>query len=1087
MKQCINCSSGEISTVAEKDRIFYYCSNCNHKFDRAIDNTGKIITTKENGLVKHITIGAVIKSYNKILFIDRKKFPFGLCLPTGHLYQNETLEDALRKKVLEKTGYEVKSQKLILHETIGDQCKDGAELHEWYLYECKVGKNESFETYTKNISWIDKNDLPNTNLTDATKIILNKIGLLFNEDIIKRIGKNNTHIPKIKPNNKSKSIKESIIEDLPIAIVIYDLKGKIAFSNIAATKFLERAKNSPSGEAFVKALEGISKRASASKIKVSSNLILDRHQFNIVASPLQNKGVTRGATITIHDITEKKSIEIRDIIAYETSLALCKNQSFRKIIKTILKQLFENMNITSCSLMEKEGDELKVSFQYCNHSRTKQKPLVLKMGQGIAGWVAENRTPLAIPDTKKDPMFYGSGRNKENSLLAVPVISNQQVLGVLNVSKQKNEYFSESEIQAITIVANRIALALENEKLYTQLENEAKTFETVLDTTTNGLVLINKDKTIKFANYGIKKLLNIQNDKIIGQDIFKMSDKISAGEVSKFYTYFEKSIHIKHKLVTEIVLTKPEKTLKTIFNPIIESDGSCNSVLVGTHNITNLKKKEKQIKNQIEQITALFKISSMPNDKEDEFYKRILSKTTELFKAKYSDIIIFGQKKSLSGNIIDINIDASKIIQEIKNKKNGFIINDFRSEFKNNQINKIAVSPIIINKTVIGIIFSVNKKANFKSDDLKLLSIIADRISRKIETDNFIDKISEDKKQIASIIENTGDGIIVFNSKNECIIWNKAIENITGFASFDQYSSHNLEVVNRIKDLKKYSYKTGIETIKKQVKVKNSDDEYIWLSVTYTFLRDANNKEHLIAVIRDVSREIAIDNQQKEFLYTATHELRTPITTIKGYLSMILNGDAGKINKKQSLYFGRVFESTNRLIQLVESLLNVARLEEDKFNFEKNKFDINALAKEVTLDFKKTAQEKNIVLKFNSNDIDPILIIGDQDKTKHAISNLIDNAIKYTKKGRIIISCKSIPDAAIITISDTGVGIPKKAKDQIFNKFYRVPNSESTKAGGTGLGLFITKNLIEKQGGTIQLNSKLGKGSEFIVNLPKNK
>jgi signal transduction histidine kinase len=319
------------------------------------------------------------------------------------------------------------------------------------------------------------------------------------------------------------------------------------------------------------------------------------------------------------------------------------------------------------------------------------------------------------------------------------------------------------------------------------------------------------------------------------------------------------------------------------------------------------------------------------------------------------------------------------------------------------------------------------------------------------------------------------------------IIWNQAMERMTGFKNMDQYIKINPETITRLERVTTRAARNNGETIYNEVRIKNSDHQPQWLGITYSFIKNSatGNIGYMISVIRDITKEKAMDDRNKEFIYTTTHELRTPITAIKGYLSMILNGDAGTIDPKQRLYFNRVFQSTERLVLLVEGILNTARIESGHIVVTPKQFDVGPLIHEVMSDFKQKSEQKNIIIKTKVENGGTVW--ADYDLTKQALSNLVDNAIKYTPKGEISISSRKKNGEVFITVSDTGVGIPKKELDLIFTKFYRVENSESVKAGGTGLGLFIVKNLIEKQGGRIDIESRLRKGTDISIIFTINK
>lgn len=803
MKQCSNCLSEDVSTVIIKDRLFYYCKNCNKKSTQIKNNDGQVFSEKENGLVKHITIGSLISKGNKILLINRKRFPYGLSLPTGHLCYHEKIKEALERTVFNKTGLHIRSSRNILHDTLFDQCKYGGELHEWYLFECKVA-GKPLQTEEDNI-WVSKNELKNTELIQSTKLILSKIGLLLEEPEIQN---------EILVTKNDEINSRSVIDNLPIPIFISDSKGKIKTSNLTAEKF----KNSKLK--LISLIENLALSSIKNKGSKSKNLTINGNTFNIVANPLIDKKRITGATIIIKNITLEKQKNATELLAYRTSLALCSNSSFSQIVKTLLKQMFYSLEITGSSLMLKEENKLKVAFRYSKTSHKKRKPREFMIGEGIAGWAASKKTIMAIPDTSKDDLFIGNAEKGENSLLSIPIISNNEVLGVLNVTKPKNIYFSEEEIKSSETVANRIALAIENERLYQ--------------------------------------------------------------EINRLYKESEQARH-----------------------------------------------------------------------------------------------------------------------------------------------------------------------------------------------------------QMEKIINNTGDGITVRNEKGEFVVWNNAMKQITGFEKAEYYMANNPEAKNRQVQNRKEAIEKNKNLIHKDIKVKNSEKEDLWLGTTYTFIKDEKgNIINMIAVNRDISKEKEIENRQKEFIYTATHELRTPITAIKGYLSMLENGDGGKLKDQQKNYIERALKSTDRLVKLVEELLQTAKLEEENVLYDKKFFSGKKLVNEIIADLRNKAKAKNLNLTLNKPS-ENIKFWADYDKTRQAISNVLDNSIKYTQKGDIKIGINTNKNnLGYITIMDTGVGIPRKEQQNIFNKFIRIPNPESVKAGGTGLGLYIVKKIIEQQGGKIEVESELNKGTTFNIYLP---
>ncbi len=230
-----------------------------------------------------------------------------------------------------------------------------------------------------------------------------------------------------------------------------------------------------------------------------------------------------------------------------------------------------------------------------------------------------------------------------------------------------------------------------------------------------------------------------------------------------------------------------------------------------------------------------------------------------------------------------------------------------------------------------------------------------------------------------------------------------------------------------------------------------------------------------------------LDEAKSEFLSIASHQLRTPLTGIKGYLSMLVEGDYGKIPSKIDDILKQVFEASNRMARLVDVFLNVSRIEAGRLKLELNGFDLNELVYRSVKDLTINANELGLKLNFKK-DNEVYIVRADSDKIKDVLLNLIDNAIKYTKKGSIDIKLSKKDSNALVEVSDTGVGLEEEDIDKLFNKFSRGQDSAKINTGGSGLGLYVAKKVIDAHGGKIWVESSgKGKGSKFSFTLPLSK
>jgi signal transduction histidine kinase len=253
--------------------------------------------------------------------------------------------------------------------------------------------------------------------------------------------------------------------------------------------------------------------------------------------------------------------------------------------------------------------------------------------------------------------------------------------------------------------------------------------------------------------------------------------------------------------------------------------------------------------------------------------------------------------------------------------------------------------------------------------------------------------------------------------------------------------------------------------------------------------------ETAVAVFRDITAEKAEEEQRSDFISTASHEMRTPIAAIEGYLSLALNEKITKLDPNARSYLEKARDATQHLGMLFQDLLTSSKAEDGRLASNPSVVEMGEIVEEIAETERFKAKEKGLEVKFIvSSDhevaggkvvrpfyysfVDPIRI-------SEVFQNLIDNAIKYTPEGSVTVRLTGDASTVQVQIQDTGSGIPAEDISHLFQKFYRVDNSATRTIGGTGLGLFICKKIVELYNGRIWVESQLGQGSTFFVNLPR--
>ena len=251
--------------------------------------------------------------------------------------------------------------------------------------------------------------------------------------------------------------------------------------------------------------------------------------------------------------------------------------------------------------------------------------------------------------------------------------------------------------------------------------------------------------------------------------------------------------------------------------------------------------------------------------------------------------------------------------------------------------------------------------------------------------------------------------------------------------------------------------------------------------------------EKLKAEVKKATAELRVANERlkeldkakSEFMSHASHQLRAPLTALTGYLSMMISGDYGAVTSEQKEVLHDLMDSARRLIRLVNLYLNVTRIEAGRFVLDRSRVRVEELIKSEIMELAISAKKKNLTLKFIKPEKSLTPVFVDIDKVKDVVLNLIDNAIKYTQKGKIEVGAEKVDNDIKVSVKDTGVGITPEGAASLFKKFNRGNEVARKQAGGSGLGLFIAKKVVEMHGGKIWAESEgVGKGSTFSFTLP---
>ena len=403
----------------------------------------------------------------------------------------------------------------------------------------------------------------------------------------------------------------------------------------------------------------------------------------------------------------------------------------------------------------------------------------------------------------------------------------------------------------------------------------------------------------------------------------------------------------------------------------------------------------------------------------------------------------------------------------------GLIIAIVLSKFVIYPINKLIKSAEKINEED-----KSSKKIfiNRKVNDAGNLENMID--SMTVELKQKLSEVSTQKNQIETILLHMTDGIIAFNMEGQIILINPAAKKFLSIRPEDNTFDDIFKKFKLDINMEKIIYLENWTSTEQRIQV---DEQYV--NVFFApFKNETDRPDGVIAVIQDITEHVKLDNMQKELVADVSHELKTPITSIMGYADTLLEGEYDK--ETQDKFLNVIATEARRMAKLVTDLLTLSRYDSNKKKVQKELFDLGELVKKCQDKLAIEIKKKNhIVNCFVTADVPPVY--ADKDDIERVVLNILTNSIKYTKDGgEIKIYVGFVYNDAYIKVFDNGIGIPEEDLNRIFERFYRVDKARTREMGGTGLGLSIAKEILDKNGGSIDIKSVVGQGTEVVIRIP---
>jgi PAS domain S-box-containing protein len=599
-------------------------------------------------------------------------------------------------------------------------------------------------------------------------------------------------------------------------------------------------------------------------------------------------------------------------------------------------------------------------------------------------------------------------------------------------------------------------------------------FASIVYSSDDAIIGLNLKNEIISWNTGAEKVYGYDKNEILGKNFSVLIPKDK----------LEENI----KILEQANLGKPSEHFDTIH-------------LKKTGQLINVSLTVSPTKNTVGDIigTSLMIRDTSKEKMIEEAVKRSEKKFVDLFN-NINDIVFISD---LNGNFLDFNEtmirDLGYTKQELKSMNRQDIVTAEFAKLIKDRLREIAregfkkFETMFVTKNGITIPVEISSNIIFFEGKKAILSSARDITDRKL-ADAALKKQMTELEKFKLVAENSSDAIVITDVDGHILYANAASEKLSGFSRQD-IDSHN---IGRLwgGHMEKNFYENMWKIIKVEKKIfvgelknrRKTGEEYYVSARFYPLLDKSGEVQFFVGMETDITKAKEVDRAKSEFISVASHQLRTPLTGIKWFSELLLKGKAGDLSVEQKDFIKQVYDSNDRMIKLVDDLLDVSHIEEaGRFRIILKPEEFSAIIKGLVEEQKIQAKNKNVKIRLGAGCLKKIVLRLDKNKIEQALQNLLSNAIKYSPVGgEVLIDCEAKEGEFVCSFKDSGVGIPDYQQHRVFEKFFRADNV-ITVGSGTGLGLYIAKFIIQGHDGKIWFKSKENKGTTFYFSLPIKK
>ncbi|MEW6554486.1 MAG: GAF domain-containing protein [Actinomycetota bacterium] len=796
---------------------------------------------------------------------------------------------------------------------------------------------------------------------------------------------------------------------------------------------------------------------------------------------------------------------------YQLSSTLMEKVDLKETLHNLLSSTasFFQTDVSSVRLLDRKSGVLVLEASGAPADELEEQ-IDIAVGEGFIGWVAREKRPILVNDIENDPRFadFPQARKKVHSALAAPIMVGGELMGVLSFASTQPRAFSSEDLQMLVTISSLAASLIARAELYQMVLSRS---EVIVGSMSSGLLVTDASGKVVMANQASRDLLGLES---VPRDIsLRELLEPTLLDTEALWRFLEGEMapvtEPSHAHLEVHLRGTPERILSVSASPIRAGYEPHSGYVVILEDITERVKVDEirddlmlLIARRVEEQTALYEVGKSLVDEVEthDLLEFLLDKAVDLVDAELGVLslreegdtyrvkavhgvdaasvgISYGHGQYLPGEAVAQQTPLRRVEIDPADTTPWGRGLGYRISY--------LVAPITwqgVTKGVIEVASPASARA-FGEDDLRLLGLFVNQAAIALENSNLYRLITEDQRRTEAMLHSINDGVIAVNNDAQVILVNAAAERILNLPPFSETEKRHVKEVIRIQNLANIFLRSLHTNRELGEEIQFEPPDRRLLEVETSLIETSPGERiGIIAVIRDITALRELEQAKSDFVSTVSHELRTPLTSIKAYTATLRRPDVDFDDKTRQDFLQVIEEETDRLTRLVSDILDVSRIESGKLTLKRRDFDLSKLVR-ITIG-KLQSQFPNHEIKLVSPEsMGPVR--ADPDKIEQVFVNLVDNAVKYSPSGgEIVLTLEAQPHKVECGVRDSGVGIPEEHLPYIFEKFHRVDNRATREIYGTGLGLYVSRSIVEAHGGTIWAESVLGEGSTFHFTLP---